>query len=101
MADDLKPCPFCGETELPHGTTDKPGGGISHDFIMCGTCGIGFHTEEMACSECGQGVDDPFVAWNRRTVDVEAVLRVAEFLDGFIDDRTVECAAALRKAVGK
>ena len=57
--DELKPCPFCGESAVETRTDDN---GISW-YIFCNDCGV----------MCGYAMSkkDAIEAWNRRSSDDE------------------------------
>lgn len=57
---EIKPCPFCGSTEIEYEPT-YTGGGESHGVMVCLQCGCTVPT-----SEFGKRVKEPYSEWNRR-----------------------------------
>lgn len=53
----LKPCPFCGETEMDL-MEDTPEGCITEYFVSCSCCGAQVANEES--------MKDAIALWNRR-----------------------------------
>lgn len=64
MSDELKPCPFCGETYIIQGTFEFRGDGPDKfpNDIVCSGCGIGYCGHDFK----GQGEAAVVAAWNRR-----------------------------------
>ena len=61
---ELKPCPFCGSNAKPM----RVGAGR---IVKCEGCGVS--TSFMA--------DDPTAAWNRRAIDRDELLKIADELE--------------------
>lgn len=92
---ELDPCPFCG----------------SNDVVMYGT-GVGWYARCCDCaaaSDLRDSRDEAVAAWNRRTVDVDELIEIADELGVFwmtpSDKRTAlerkaDYSERIRKAVG-
>jgi hypothetical protein len=88
MGEPMKPCPFCGEAMLPHGTDSSTGTEVV-DFVMCHKCGVGFSNQRLTCPDCQAGLsENPRESWNRRAMPpavakamqrVEAELKVVKW----------------------
>lgn len=66
MADELKPCPFCGESnqnnlDYQYGTEDREGTPINVVCMGCGACGPWIY------GTTAEDTYDADTAWNRRT----------------------------------
>ena len=87
---ELKPCPFCGGTNIQH---RHQGGGLDHT-IRCRDCGCktGHHESK----------EDNVASWNRRAPDpekqelVEALRKVA-YPGPFFNDDVRDARALLRR----
>lgn len=95
----LKPCPFCGsEAKLISSG--------SRNYVLCS------NEDECLCSmTCPVGTQEEAVQiWNRRAIDSDELLKIADSLDESWGDCNIACedvdmyekekAALIRKAVG-
>lgn len=98
---ELKPCPFCG-SKIIYGNEVRQG----IHRIECSCCDAG--SESLEC------IEDAIEKWNRRVIDRDELLDIAEDLDcgwAQFNDDTIACedvdkferemAARIRKAVGE
>ena len=67
MTDKLKPCPFCGGTDLHLRSFFSP----DSDIIVCYDCLATFSQQELTCEE------DLIKAWNRRPDKSQAIQLLA------------------------
>lgn len=120
MTEKLKPCPFCGgEAKTKHEEDN------TSLIIYCPTCSRDWNLKEEAPGErwaadfdfCGWGKEDDgaaIAAWNRRAIDRDALLKIADDLDSSwaeffeeliacedVDKFEQSIAARIRKAVGE
>lgn len=74
---EVKPCPFCGSTEIEYKPTYCVGG-ESHGVMRCLECGCTVPT-----SEFGKHVKEPYTEWNRRTseCDRDAILETLDEIE--------------------
>ncbi len=72
MADLIKPCPFCGGTEI----TTYEGSSFRWRFAFCNTCGA--QSGEVCVQTLGEGtpeeweaaaISDALAEWNKRAPD--------------------------------
>lgn len=77
---DLKPCPFCGSSELDYGIYNGPM--REYSYIQCENCLAEIHAKG--------NIDDAGEAWNRR-------IGIPNLLFGFPVDDLVKIAILLRQ----
>lgn len=107
MTEKLKPCPFCGgEAKTRRG---EDGASL---IVCCPTCSKGWNLKEEAPGErwaadfdfCGWDRDDDdavVAAWNRRAIDLDELLAVADECEAADADGASDWAARIRRAVGE
>lgn len=104
---ELKPCPFCGGEAKTKRYEDN-----ASLIIYCPTCDKGWNLEEEAPGDrwasdfdfCGWDKEDDdavIAAWNRRAIDRDALLKVADECERADVDGVIDWAARIRKAVGE
>lgn len=94
---DIKPCPFCGSTEIKYEPT-YTGGEESHGVMVCLQCGCTVPT-----SEFGRRVKEPYSKWNSRAnkCDRDALLSVCAEIEDADVDGCVDWADRIRRAIGE
>lgn len=104
---ELKPCPFCGgEAKTKH---DEDNASL---IIYCPTCSKDWNLKEEAPGErwasdfdfCGWGKEDDdavIAAWNRRAIDRDDLLNVADECERADIDGVTDWAERIRKALGE
>ena len=107
MTGKLKPCPFCGgEAKTKHYEDN------TSLIVYCPTCSKGWNIKEEAPGErwasdfeffgWDSEDDDAVVsAWNRRAIDLDELLAVADECEASEVDGASDWAARIRKAVGE
>lgn len=83
---ELKPCPFCGSEDIFGG----PGPEGEH-YVECWDC--------CAKVESCNGMADAIAGWNRRAINRDELLKVADECERADVDGVTDWAERIRKAV--
>ena len=83
---ELKPCPFCGSEDVSCGRLEDI------YYVECWDC--------SASVETYSGIDDALKKWNRRAIDRDELLKIADECERADVDGMTDWAARIRKAVG-
>ena len=75
MSRDLKPCPFCGETENHLIGEDTDGEFPSFGYVFCATCGAS--GPSSANVSAPTTLDGARIAWNRRAPNEQSSTRAS------------------------
>lgn len=112
---DLKPCPFCGKDAIAFSEDagwDYGGNNVYRAYCGCNSdeCGVGvelFHNGDDLCDErddgettCSGLMDKAIEAWNRRAIDREALLKIADEIEENDVDGVIDLAKRIREACG-
>ena len=107
MTEKLKPCPFCGgEAKTKHYEDN------TSLIVYCPTCSKGWNIKEEAPGERwasdfeffgwdSEDDDAAIAAWNRRAIDLDELLAVADECETADVGGASDLAARIRKAVGE
>lgn len=67
MADELKPCPYCGDAEPGVYEALHSDDKVYRYLVECATCGASVYG--LPCTSDVRAVESAIEAWNRRTTD--------------------------------
>lgn len=107
MTEKLKPCPFCGgEAKTKHYEDN------TSLIVYCQTCSKGWNIKEEAPGERwasdfeffgwdSEDDDAVVAAWNRRAIDIDELLAVADECEASDMGGASDWAVRIRKAVGE
>ena len=82
----MKPCPFCGSEDVSSGRLEDI------YYVECWDC--------SACVETYSDIEDAVKTWNRRAINRDELLKVADECERANVDGMTDWAARIRKAVG-
>lgn len=83
----LKPCPFCGSDDVFRGQ-----GPEGEHYVLCWGC--------SAKVETYNGMEDAVNGWNRRAIDRDELLKIADECEQTNINNMTDWAERIRKAVG-
>ena len=84
---ELRPCPFCGSDDVVSGA------GLEDEYyVECWDC--------SAKIESYKSLEEAITGWNRRAINLDELLEVADECDRADVDGVTDWAERIRKAVG-